>query len=333
MICLAFFMTPAGLLRSQDINAGKLEEILTKIKTARSELIFDGVMAIRYEGAKKRESLYQIWGQPPSIYHVRPIESHRRDKDGVHVKNRRRSSSAKLRGSHGEFALFPHKRYLNLFAQNYAFDLREGEAVAGRQSTLLTITPHNPPRFGMRIWYDQRNYFILKREIVYFGEGYEAVSFSQKFKEVNFVAALPDSIVALAKKREGDREKRKRPDRNVFTTVDDLVNDAGVSAFVPGFVPKGCELAAIVYRDENTRKIVHLHYTDGLLNFSIFEILGPPPEWAEKYLHQSENKSYKYHDFQQMVAERNGDYLFLLMGNFEHQELRKIANSLRPFNK
>jgi hypothetical protein len=318
---------------AQSLNDAELLDIMTKIKKARSELTYIGMVEVNGGLDERHTMLFKIWVQPPSVYHMESYSLPGRGRDKRFRRDfRGRDRAPRFRPpfhrSASEFSLLPREKYLSLFQQNYIADLRADEHIAGRPTTLLTIKPNHLPRFGMRLWYDNSNHLILKREIVYFEPDDESISFRQKFQEIEYAEALPDSILERAQKRQAGTRRRGRRSGQKLEAIDDLTNKTDAAVFVPQYVPEGCELAAINHKKENGREIIHLHYTDGLLGFSIFEITGPPPESIKKLLNRSPRKRTARQKFQQMVVKQQNHHSFLVLGNFPRVQLRKIANSL-----
>ena len=78
-----------------------------------------------------------------------------------------------------------------------------------------------------------------------------------------------------------------------YSVLKSLKNALNKPIYIPSFVPIGFELNSISYTQEKHRSVTHLHYTDGFLNFSLFQSIGKPPRWIQRMLKYSNDSSDK----------------------------------------
>ena len=195
---------------SQTLNENELLDLLGKIKKSRSNISYFGVLEIGYRMEKPRSTLYNVWSNPPSIYYMerKLSERHKKHKNDRQFLERQRMGRHSYQGESTEFTLFPRRKYLNLFLKNYQVEKHPGEPIAGRNTTRLDVKPDHLPSFGIRLWFDESNHFILKREIVYFTIQDELATLRHEFKEIQFNVTLPDTILAKASRKNGNRGRK-----------------------------------------------------------------------------------------------------------------------------
>ncbi len=335
LLALVFLILLVGQFSTrgftQTLSKSEVVEILGKMKQSRSEIVYNGLLEIEYKREKPRIMLFTVWALPPSIYYLEPKLSgaKKRSKDTQRkFSEKKRMRRHAFQRNNREFDLFPKRKYLNLFSKNYLVEKYSGESIAGKKTVRLNVKPIHLPRFGIRLWFDESNYFILKREIVYYSDQNELLTMRHEFKKIEYGVTLPDSIIAkVGAKNEYHRRTGKRPGSR-YKTVSELINKTEVTPFLPEYLPDGFELISIVFKQETGRNIIHFHYTDGLLNLSIFEIKGPPPKSFERLLNQPKNRKGQNYSFQQMIIKKVNHHSFLLIGNFSRIEIQQIADSL-----
>ncbi len=332
ILLFGLFLTPVF---TQTLSKSEVLEILGKMKQSRSEIVYNGLLEIEYRREKPRRMLFTVWAQPPSIYYLEPKLSRAKTRSkGTHSKfsEKKRMRRHAFQRNNREFDLFPNRKYLNLFARNFLVDKYPGVSIAGKKTVRLDVKPIHLPRFGIRLWFDESNYFILKREIVYFSDQNEFATMRHEFKKIEYGVTVPDSIVAkVGDKNKDHRRTGKRPG-NRFKTVFEFMNKTEATPFLPEYLPDGFELVSIDYKQETSRDIIHLHYTDGLLNLSIFEIKGPLPKSFERLLKQPKNRKGQNYSFQQIIIRKVNHHSFLLIGNFSRIEIQQIADSLEKLD-
>ncbi len=337
-LCLVFgfiilLLLPANRLGSQTIHASKLAQILAKSDSLRKTLIYAGVVEIQNKFEKKQVMKLRIWRKRDEFYHQELIVSP--ESSGSEKKKRdhkRRTPKSGNRRRHSDYSLLPDTRYLELLQRNYDVKFGPDESIANRSTNRLSIKPIHSPRFGMNIWFDRENYLILKREIVFFSPEGKKLGFLMEYQNIHFDEMPPDSILALASNR-GERSSRRSeaPNITAYPDLSSVKNAVKKPIFVPEYVPDGCELDLIKLSKEKERSVMHLHYTDGLLAFSIFQFIGKPPRPIKRMLERSESVSRSPTDFQQLFAAKKGDIFFLFIGNFPETQLKKISDSLAEY--
>ena len=324
---------PANRLGSQTIKASKLAQILAKSDSLRKTLTYAGVVEIQNKFEKKQVMKLRIWRKKDEFYHQElifvPKSSGSEEKKRDH---KRRTSKSRNRRRHSNYSLLPDTRYLELLHRNYNVKFGPDETIANRSTNCLSIKPINSPRFGMNIWFDRENYLILKREIVFFYPEGEKLGFLMEYQDIHFDELPPDSILALSNNRSERSSRRSEPpDITAYPDLSSMNNAVKKPIFVPDYIPVGCELDLIKFSEEKERSVVHLHYTDGLLAFSIFQFIGKPPRPIKRMLERSESVSGSPTDFQQVFAAKKSDFFFLLIGNFPETQLKQISDSLTEY--
>jgi negative regulator of sigma E activity len=270
-----------------------------------------------------------VWKDKRQFYYLEPV-SPPAIRDEMRNKSQRRDSR---RSDSREYSRMPNKKYLELLSQNYQVDYSQAEQIAGRSTNLLSIKPKYIPRFGMKIWFDQETFHILKREIVYSQPKEEIQIFHMEYENIRYNEMPPDSILKKDernKKRKRSRSSRhlREPKRTTYSDITSLQSDLNKPIYLPSFIPKGFEISSISLTKEKYRSVIHLQYTDGLLDFALFQSIGKPPRFQQRMIKESKSTSDRTLVFRQFYACQKDDYSFLLIGNFSYPQLKKIAESL-----
>ena len=341
MICLALLLAILSLphsVRAQSLDAMMLHKILMASDSARSSLSYTGIVEIQPEFRHPQPLQIRIWAQGKNLYFQQPLSPPpdrpmmpRQRMERNFRRHHRLLRPMPFGAENNDFGFMLDQKYLTLFLRNYQVEYHPSDLIAGRATNLLIIKPNFLPRFGMRLWLDQQNFLVLKREISYFKPNEEKLTLRFQFREIQFDVSPPDSILELANQEELPRKEFDwLPAKMTFTDLQELKNQIHTEVFEPKIIPPGCELISIRVVQERRRDVIQLHYTDGLLNFSIFQFYGAPPHVIKNILQQQPPRN-PLPRFQQIIAKQKGDYSFLLIGNFPSEQLDQIAESLTEF--
>lgn len=323
------------------LSGDEIVRLFSELDSTRKSTAFSGIVEVRHLTREKRRFPLRVWFKPPNLFHMVPLRPlpHMRPEPRMPVGLHRWTHG--MRGPRGTevYKIMPMRRYLELFSRNYQVRMAHDGQIAGLPADLLDIRPNFPPRFGIRLWLDRDSHFILGRQILFYRpERPPRPILEIAFTEINFHPVFPDSVLAIVERRAKRMEKMKklmaRRHHNIrrFGSLDSLKAALDEPIFVPDYLPRGFDLVSRSVSIDKKRKTVHLHYTDGLLNLSIFEIHGEPPRSLERYRPPRHRRRPEPFHFQEMLVRRLGeDRVFLLIGNLPRRELRRIANSLREY--
>ncbi|MEM9208870.1 MAG: MucB/RseB C-terminal domain-containing protein [Pseudomonadota bacterium] len=196
------------------------------------------------------------------------------------------------------------------FGSEYDVLLLREERVAGRPAMLLAVRPHDGFRYGHKVWLDRETAFPLRTELVG-GDG--ALLEQLKFADISLNAEIAEDAL----KPSFDLQSftwYPEPAQTDVETID--------SNWVSDDLPPGFRLVSAA--EETLRgaeaPVIHLMYSDGLANVSVFvatpgEDQAPPEDLLSgpSNLHS---------------IEADG-YLVTAMGEVPSATVRRIAVSMR----
>lgn len=146
------------------------------------------------------------------------------------------------------------------FGNEYDVSIVREDRVAGRQTNLLAIRPHDGYRYGYRIWLDTETGFPLQTQLI----GGDGSAIEQvKFAEIRLNEEILASSLAPSYSTENFRWFNQKG-RHVTRSVE--------SDWASNDLPRG--FRAISTHEEkmpgSERFVTHILYSDGLANVSVF---------------------------------------------------------------
>ena len=187
-------------------------------------------------------------------------DDHRRDRDERRRNGRERGREHNQWRQHGN--LFS-KKEIALIAQNYNLERSSStEKIANYEADILTITPKFANRPTKRIFFARENGAILRVEALN-AEGVLRAMFV--YTRISF-----DPEIVEHKWQSFQKEIKLEPQRFHSISLAEGEKILNVKPIQPEYLPPGFQLRDVqsIKGKENT---IHLIYTDGLLDFSIFE--------------------------------------------------------------
>jgi sigma-E factor negative regulatory protein RseB len=146
------------------------------------------------------------------------------------------------------------------FGNEYDLRLVREERVAGRQSILIAIQPHDDYRFGYRIWLDRDTGFPLQTKLIDVdGVEIEAV----KFADISLGGDIQPTALEPSYDTAGFRWIDEPP-RNTSHAV---TSDWSSSGLPPGFRHLSSHEEQVPGSDA---PVTHMMFSDGLANVSVF---------------------------------------------------------------
>ena len=156
---------------------------------------------------------------------------------------------------------------VELIAQNYKIERRTwGEQIAGHQADLLIIRPKFPNRPTKHIYFARKNSVILRVEdfdsagvrrnmFVYTRIGFDTQSVDAKFNSIQ-------------------KEISRSPGRHLpEITIADAQKTLTRKLIRPQYLPSGFQLQSLHKHQFRGSHPIQLKYTDGMLDFSLFETI------------------------------------------------------------
>jgi sigma-E factor negative regulatory protein RseB len=146
------------------------------------------------------------------------------------------------------------------FGSEYDVSIVREERVAGRQTILVAIRPHDVYRYGHRIWLDTETSFPLQTQLI--SEDGDAIE-QVKFADISLNKEIHASALAPSISTENFRWLNQ-PSRHVKRDVETLWESTDLP---PGF-------RAVATHGETMpgsgEVVTHILYSDGLANISVF---------------------------------------------------------------
>jgi sigma-E factor negative regulatory protein RseB len=156
------------------------------------------------------------------------------------------------------------------FGSEYDVSIVREERVAGRQTILIAIRPHDGFRYGHRIWLDTETAFPLQTQLI----GADGTALEQvKFADISINKAIDPSALAPSYSTENFRWLTQ-PARHVSHALE--------TEWTSNDLPQGF-LAVATHGETMTgsdAEVTHIVYSDGLASVSVF-IAPRGPEISE----------------------------------------------------
>lgn len=146
------------------------------------------------------------------------------------------------------------------FGSEYDLSLVREERVAGRRAVLLAVRPHDGYRYAHRIWLDRETAFPLRTELVG-GDG--AVLEQLKFADIRLNAVIDSDSLQPSLDLQGFTWYPE-PARAETVTIE---SDWFTEDLPPGFRQISAASERLSGVDS---EVIHLMYSDGLANVSVF---------------------------------------------------------------
>lgn len=194
------------------------------------------------------------------------------------------------------------------FGNEYDISVVRKERIAGRESILLAIRPHDNYRYGHRIWLDTETAFPLQAQLVSEGSTIEQVKFADiKMNQDIQASALQPSISIE------DFTWLRQPGGHKGVNVDTVWTAAALPV---GFRAIDTHEETMDGSDE---KVTHILYSDGLANVSVF-IAAKSGDLNAGAARVGGSSSYSI---------ETGDYEITAIGEVPAMTVQEIATSMR----
>lgn len=155
---------------------------------------------------------------------------------------------------------------IRLIAENYELEhKRWGEKIAGYKTDILIIKPKFEGRPTKYIYFAHENRLILKVQDL------DAASVLRGMFVYTRISFNPDTV--SKKWDEFSEEIRVRPRTYGIISINDANKILKKKLIQPTYLPSGFQLQRVYKHSYRGRHPVRLKYTDGLLDFNIFETL------------------------------------------------------------
>jgi negative regulator of sigma E activity len=205
------------------------------------------------------------------------------------------------------------------------------EAVAGRATQTVSLINRHTGERVMRLWIDAQTKIVLAKEI-YHSDG--SLATRMRFDEIRYTGDIPAGIFST----DSPAGFQTLPGRRYSAPSTDIgaaVRDAGFTPVGPRYLPEGFSLISADTSTIKGVKSLHLLYSDGLRNLSLFQNASNAA--ADFGALRPSTISFEGHEAQYvkdgpttLLAWREHGLAFALVGDLDVKELVEIAISVVP---
>jgi negative regulator of sigma E activity len=263
---------------------------------------------------------------PPSLYGDYEIQHG--DQSWTFDVKRSRIVRTKNRSSSNDIA---RDSNIALLVKNYRAVPGPAEPIAGRQASTVSLVNRYTGERTMRIWIDASTNLLLAKD-VYRTDG--SLESRVRFDEIRFTDHIPKAIFA-ANSPDGFASVEGRTYGEPSSKIARVVRDAAFRVITPKELPEGFAILSADTTVANGLKSVHLLYTDGVRNLSLFEndsnrdadfgALAPTTVRLENH-----DAHYVKDGPTTLLAWREHGLAFALVGDVDIKEMLQIAASVVP---
>ena len=215
----------------------------------------------------------------------------------------------------------------------------DGGVVAGRPVFRTAMEPKNLPRPKIVFLIDKEYGTILQVEFYRYERDEWVLRYGEHFLSIEYNPAFPESTFTEDNKIERHWMRRHPPERPP-AEVQELDSPDKIGDFIsfpysiPGNIPEGFSLERIRVVKGEMGEVLHLHYSDGVYAFSIFQGVGellPPPfgrEMDVRHLKPGEIRMLN-HEGRTVLLKHLAPVNYVLVGNCPETIVRPIFEALR----
>ena len=167
------------------------------------------------------------------------------------------------------------EKEIELIAQNYNLEKSaSAEKIMNYETDILTITPKFAGRPTKRVFFARENGVILRVEDLD-AEGVLREMFV--YTRISFKAEAVNAKWKAIEKEIKPQQRRSRP-----STLAEAEKMLKTKPIQPEYMPPGFQLQEVRSTKSRGDDLILLAYTDGLVNFTLFERTGKPPDISNR---------------------------------------------------
>ena len=329
---ILLFVFYAGIMIFNNFKSFSFEK--TDLKSILEKIILCSE-TINYWGIKETEShhdnkMYRtkyetIYIAPYKVW-LKYIEPERFSGRQIVLKDRKFYSKDKNKDKfsigRGRYPIFDfniRKENIELLMKNYNVVFHKNETIANRKNIVFEVMSKNCKKPHVKVWMDNETGLIMKFEM-YFGD---EKLFGYWLDDIKINPSINTSIFDLVIE---DSPKRKSPTPMSYFEIRSIEKEVDFPVIKSKEIAYGYVFrqGQIVIRERN--KVVHLLYTDGLNNISVF-VKGLSKDGKED-LDEGEIKI-KSERGRTVINKRENNVYLSLIGGLEKEDMMKIFFSLK----
>ena len=265
-----------------------------------------------------------VIGEQRSFNEENGREKNRDDRNRDRERDdRRRSREFRWERQRSQFST----KEIELIAQNYELEWRHwGEKIAGHETDLLIIKPKNAGRPTKHIYFARKNGVILRVEDL------DTAGVLRNMFVYNRISFDPKTVENKWKNLQ--KEIKPEPRRNRPTiTLAEAEKVLKKKPIEPQYLPPGFQLQNVYKYQYRGSHPIRLKYTDGLLDFSIFETISERPNRGARErgtaikIGDTTARKYQQDPYHAFRWSSSGIHFYLL-GSLPAAELQKVVESI-----
>lgn len=222
--------------------------------------------------------------------------------------------------------------------RNFESHIIAGDTLLNRPTYFVTLTPEMPFRPEMQLWIDREHGTILRFKLLRHEDKNWAPRYLEYFTSIEYNPQFDPNIFTEDSIRAMEPPRRPfdmRAPANVeeLSNIEDIKGHVSIPVIIPKTLPAGFSLERIRLVHGEGSEVLHLHYSDGIYAFSIFQSEGVVPPPFGNLLHDKHPKPNEIIDFSR--GDRTVLYKYappinlVLVGNCQESLLRSILEGLK----
>jgi outer membrane lipoprotein-sorting protein len=219
-----------------------------------------------------------------------------------------------------------------LVRKNYTPVLGSEETIADRKAATVALVNRFTGERVMRLWIDEETHIILAKE-TYHSDG--SLESRVRFDQIRYRSDIPDSHFALDIPAGYHSVQGRTYGDPSGDAIGKAIAAAGFTPIGPKYLPDGFSIIGADTSNVKTIKSLHLLYSDGIRNLSLFE--NDRAAAADFGAVRPMSASFEGHTAQYvrqgpttLLSWHERDLAFALVGDLDLKELIEIAKSVVP---
>ncbi len=217
-----------------------------------------------------------------------------------------------------------------LLDSNYRAVRTGADDVADRRTDVVDLVSRYTGERAMRLWLDVETHVVLAKE-AYHSDG--SLAWRTRFDDIRYTDAIPPQVFSESPPSGFEMVRGHSYDQ--VQSLPSAVPDAGFRPITPKFLPEGFSLVGADVSTVKGTKNLHLFYSDGIRTLSLFEnATGRATDFSGMRAHSTtfdgHDARYVHDGPTTLVAWREHDLTFAVVGDLDLKELLQIATSVIP---
>jgi len=336
LLIYSLFLVDVSLLGAESDFKTPVE-ILTLCVDSEKQVNFQGVRKFeRHFGERVYKA--KVFHQAPDKWRLEFLEPEVRKGEILILDGRHfwRSPREKGRGFRHRGLRRPlQTKDIERLVSNYKVETQGEKEIAGRKAFIIKCTGKYPGRPSLMLWVDKENFLRLREERF---SADKKITYRVEFEEIEFRGQISPSHF----KPPNGAEMQESRQRSEELSLAQAAGQLHFNVLLPKKVPRGFELGRVrIIRRKGRKAVLHLAYTDGLAQISLFEGTSDlprrqakrtvPPSPEEQILHQGKSLSVKHWGHLNVLKVKQNHISITLISEIPRQELINMITSLEKF--